>query len=51
MKPGALKVRPAKQYHRGGFWKIEGQGATNVVPQTVELAGTMRTMNEDYGQK
>lgn len=28
------------------FGKIEGMGATNVIPQKVEIAGTFRTMNE-----
>lgn len=28
------------------FGKIEGKGATNVIPETVYLAGTFRTMNE-----
>ncbi|MBX3165680.1 MAG: amidohydrolase [Bacteroidetes bacterium] len=30
------------------FGKIEGKGATNVIPETVELAGTFRTMNEEW---
>lgn len=30
------------------FGKIEGKGATNVIPETVEIAGTFRTMNEDW---
>lgn len=30
------------------FGKIEGKGATNVIPETVELAGTFRTMNEAW---
>lgn len=30
------------------FGKIEGKGATNVIPEKVELAGTFRTMNEDW---
>ena len=28
------------------FGKIEGKGATNVIPETVYLAGTLRTMDE-----
>lgn len=28
------------------FGKIEGNGATNVIPETVYFAGTLRTMNE-----
>lgn len=30
------------------FGKIEGKGATNVIPEKVELAGTFRTMNEKW---
>ncbi len=30
------------------FGKIEGAGATNVIPDEVRLAGTFRTMNEDW---
>jgi amidohydrolase len=30
------------------FGKIEGKGATNVIPDKVELAGTLRTMNESW---
>lgn len=30
------------------FGKIEGKGATNVIPEIVELAGTFRTMNEEW---
>jgi amidohydrolase len=30
------------------FGKIEGKGATNVIPETVEVAGTFRTMNEQW---
>lgn len=30
------------------FGKIEGKGATNVIPETVEIAGTFRTMNEAW---
>lgn len=30
------------------FGRIEGLGATNVIPQTVSLAGTFRTMNEAW---
>jgi len=30
------------------FGKIEGKGATNVIPEKVELAGTFRTMNEAW---
>ncbi len=30
------------------FGKIEGKGATNVIPDKVEIAGTFRTMNEEW---
>ena len=30
------------------FGKIEGKGATNVIPEKVELAGTFRTMDESW---
>ncbi len=30
------------------FGKIEGKGATNVIPEKVELEGTFRTMNETW---
>jgi amidohydrolase len=30
------------------FGRISGQGVTNVIPETVELAGTFRTMNEKW---
>lgn len=33
------------------FGKIEGQGATNVIPEKVEIAGTFRTMNEAWREK
>lgn len=33
------------------FGRIEGRGATNVVPDKVELAGTFRTMNEAWREK
>jgi amidohydrolase len=33
------------------FGKIEGKGATNVIPETVTLAGTFRTMNEAWREK
>ncbi len=33
------------------FGKIEGKGATNVIPEKVELAGTFRTMNEEWREK
>ncbi len=33
------------------FGKIEGMGATNVIPDKVEVAGTFRTMNEEWREK
>jgi amidohydrolase len=33
------------------FGKIEGKGATNVIPQTVTIEGTFRTMNEEWRDK
>ncbi len=30
------------------FGRIEGLGATNIIPGNVEIAGTMRTMNEEW---
>jgi len=33
------------------FGRIEGLGATNVIPDKVELQGTFRTMNEDWRSK
>lgn len=32
------------------FGKIEGKGATNVIPESVFLAGTLRTMDEPWRQ-
>ncbi len=31
-----------------GIGKITGEGATNVIPETVEIAGTFRTFSEDW---
>jgi len=33
------------------FGRIEGLGATNVIPNTVTLEGTFRTMNEEWREK
>ncbi len=33
------------------FGKIEGKGATNVIPDVVEIEGTFRTMNEVWREK
>jgi amidohydrolase len=33
------------------FGRIEGLGATNIIPKKVEVAGTLRTMNEEWREK
>jgi amidohydrolase len=33
------------------FGRIEGLGATNIIPEKVEIAGTLRTMNEEWRAK
>lgn len=33
-----------------GIGRISGPGATNVIPETVDLAGTLRTFNEEWRQ-
>ncbi|PWD98553.1 M20 metallopeptidase family protein [Marinilabilia rubra] len=33
------------------FGRIEGLGATNIIPEKVEIAGTLRTMNEEWRSK
>jgi len=33
-----------------GIGKISGQGATNVIPDTVDIAGTLRTFDEQWRQ-
>jgi len=49
MQPGALEGTPGEHIPTVlAFGKITGMGATNVIPQKVELAGTFRTMNEDW---
>lgn len=49
MKEGALKGTPGETIPTVvAFGKIEGLGATNVIPEKVKLAGTFRTMNEDW---
>ncbi|MCT4589408.1 MAG: M20 family metallopeptidase [Carboxylicivirga sp.] len=30
------------------FGKVIAEGATNIIPETVEIAGTLRTMNEEW---
>jgi len=49
MKPGALKGSMGESIPTVvAFGKIEGKGATNVIPSKVEIAGTMRTMDENW---
>lgn len=49
MKPGALKGTKGENIPTVvAFGKIEGKGATNVIPAKVEIAGTMRTMDENW---
>lgn len=49
MSPGALKGTAGEHIPTVvAFGKIEGKGATNVIPDTVALAGTMRTMDESW---
>jgi amidohydrolase len=51
MKPGALHGTAGENIPTViAFGKIEGKGATNVIPDKVEIAGTCRTMNEDWRQ-
>lgn len=33
------------------FGKVIANGATNIIPETVEIAGTLRTMNEEWRAK
>ncbi len=49
MQPGALKNTPGENIPTVvAFGKIEGKGATNVIPEKVEVAGTFRTMDETW---
>ncbi len=49
MKPGALKGTAGESIPTVvAFGKIEGAGASNVIPSKVELAGTFRTMDEAW---
>jgi amidohydrolase len=49
MLPNALINTPGKDIPTVvAFGKIEGKGATNVIPDKVHLEGTFRTMNEDW---
>jgi len=49
MQPGALKNTQGENIPTVvAFGKIEGKGATNVIPEKVEVAGTFRTMDETW---
>ncbi|MBL7910524.1 MAG: amidohydrolase [Bacteroidia bacterium] len=49
MLPGALKGTMGEAIPTVvAFGKIEGKGATNVIPDKVEIAGTLRTMDEKW---
>ncbi len=49
MKPNALVGTSGENIPTVvAFGKIEGKGATNVIPEKVELAGTFRTMDEQW---
>ncbi len=49
MKEGALKGSAGEAIPTViAFGKIEGLGATNVIPEKLELAGTFRTMDENW---
>ncbi|HEU4717515.1 MAG TPA: M20 family metallopeptidase [Bacteroidia bacterium] len=48
----ATKEKDAKEFPTVlAFGKIEGKGATNVIPETVTIEGTFRTMNEAWRKK
>lgn len=52
MQPGVLKGTKGESIPTVvAFGKIEGKGATNIIPQKVEAAGTLRTMNEEWRQQ
>ena len=47
MQPNSLKGTAGEKIPTVvAFGKIEGKGATNVIPNSVEIAGTFRTMDE-----
>ncbi|MBA2613696.1 MAG: amidohydrolase [Bacteroidetes bacterium] len=49
MLPGALKGTAGENIPTVlAFGKIEGKGATNVIPEKVDIAGTFRTMDEKW---
>lgn len=49
MEPGALNHTAGRDIPTVvAFGKIEGKGATNVIPSAVQVAGTLRTLNENW---
>lgn len=49
MQPGALAGTAGEHIPTVvAFGKVEARGATNVIPDAVDVAGTFRTMNEDW---
>lgn len=49
MRSGALAGTPGENIPTViAFGRIEGKGATNVIPEVVEVAGTLRTMDEHW---
>lgn len=49
MKPNALVGTAGESIPTVvAFGKIEGKGATNIIPEKIELAGTFRTMDEKW---
>ncbi|MDI1356528.1 MAG: M20 family metallopeptidase [bacterium] len=52
MLPQEIKGTPAEHIPTVvAFGKIEGRGATNIIPEKVELAGTLRTMDEAWREQ
>jgi amidohydrolase len=52
MLPNALHNTPGENIPTViAFGKIEGKGATNVIPDKVEIEGTFRTMNEEWREQ
>jgi amidohydrolase len=49
MQPNSLKGTPGENIPTVVvFGKIDGKGATNVIPSVIEIAGTIRTMDESW---
>lgn len=49
MKPGALEGTPGEAIPTViAFGSLEAKGATNVIPDKVEIGGTFRTMDENW---